>query len=128
MSMRDYSFVTHGIVLNGLLDADVLEELSEDGVVESQFSFTGDAFPLNDDGDPLWSKFESFTDEAIYYVELPKSPHFFEAAYRDMDALVADMLARYRKVRRSDESRRLPVLTAKKVRKLLREIDGTYFG
>lgn len=128
MSMSYYSFVTHGIVLNGLLDDDVLQELAEDEVVESQFSFTGDAFPLNDDGDPLWNKGESFVDESIYYVGLPKSPRFFEAAYENMDALVADMLASYRKVRRSDGSRRLPVLTAKKVRKLLREIDGTYFG
>lgn len=128
MSMRNYSFVTHGIVLNCLLDADVLEELAEDGVVETQFSFTGDAFPLDDDGSPLWNKGESFVDESIYYVELPKSPRFFKAAYRDMDALVADMLERYRKVRRSDESRRLPVLTDKRARKLVREIDGTYYG
>jgi len=128
MSMRDYSFSTHGIVLNGLLDADVLGELAEDGVVESQFSFTGDAFPLDDDGNEKWGEGESFADEAVYYVALPKSPRFFKAAYRDMDALVTDMLARYRKVRRGDGKRRLPVLTAKKVRKLLRAIDGTYFG
>lgn len=128
MSMRDYSFSTYGIVLNNVVDADVLEGLAEDGVVESQSSFTGDAFPLDDDGDEKWGEGESFADEAIYYVALPKSPRFFKAAYRNMDALVADMLARYRKVRRGDEKRRLPVLTAKKARKLLRAIDGTYFG
>ena len=128
MSMRNYSFSTYGIVLNNIVDADVLEELAEDDVVETQFSFTGDAFPLNDNGDQLWGEGESFADKAIYYVALPKSPRFFKAAYRDMDALVADMLARYRKVRRGDEKRRLPVLTAKKVRKLLRAVDGTYFG
>ena len=128
MSMRYYSFSAHGIVLNNVVDADVLEELAEEDVVESQFSFTGDAFPLNDDGGEEWGEGESFADEAVYYVALPKSPRFFKAAYRDMDALVADMLARYRKVRRGDKSRRLPVLTAKKVRKLLRSIDGTYYG
>lgn len=128
MSMRDYSFVTHGIVLNDIVDSDVLEELAEEDVVSSQFSFTGEVFPLDDDGDPLWDKGESFADASIYYVELPRSPRFFRAAYENMDALVADMLARYRKVRRSDESRRLPVLTAKRVRRLLRAIDGTYCG
>ena len=128
MSMRDYSFSAYGIVLNNVVDADVLEELVEDDVVESQFAFTGDAFPLNDDGNEKWGEGESFADETIYYVKLPKSPRFFEVAYRDMDALVADMLACYRKVRRGDKSRRLPVLTAKKVRELLRSIDGTYYG
>ena len=128
MSMCDYSFVTHGIVLNGLLDNDVLEELAEDGVVDVRHSFTGDAFPLDDDGCPLWGKGESFTDAPLYYVELPKSPCFFKAAYSDMDALVADMLARYREGRRGDEGRRLPVLRARQARTLIREVDGTYFG
>ena len=127
MSMRDYSFITHGIVLNGLLDTDVLEELAEDEIVET-LPFTGDAFPLDDSGHPEWNEAEMFNDEAIYYISLQKSPSFFKATYSDMEELVADMLARYRKVRRSDESRRLPVLTAKKVRKLLRMIDGTYYA
>lgn len=126
MSMRNYSFNDHGIVLNGLVAPDVLEGLAEDDVVETQFSFTGDAFPLDDNGTPEWSNGSSFADEAIYYVSLPKSPSLFKAVYRDMDELVADMLARYRKVRNGDK--RLPVLTARKVRKLLRMIDGTYYG
>lgn len=128
MSMRYYSFSAYGIVLNGLVDDDTLQELAEDEIAEAQFSFTGDAFPLDDDGDPVWGKGTSFCDKSLYYVSLPKSPRFFEAAYESMDALVADMLARYRKVRSGDESRRLPVLTAKKVRKLLMAIDGTYYG
>lgn len=127
MSMRNYSFSNYGIVLNGLVDEEVLEELAEDEIVET-LSFTGDAFPLDDGGCPEWNEAEMFNDEAIYYISLQRSPSFFKATYRDMEELVADMLARYRKVRRSDESRRLPVLTAKKVRKLLRMVDGTYYG
>lgn len=128
MSMRNYSFSTSGIVLNGLLDADILDELAEDEFVDTQFSFTGEAFPLDDDGSPLWSEGESFADESIYYVELPKSPHLFKASYRDMDALVADMLKRYRTVCRRDDESRLPMLTANQVRKRLRVIEGTYYG
>lgn len=127
MSMRNYSFSDYGIVLNGLLDTDILEELAEDEIVVT-LPFTGDAFPLDDSGHPEWNEAEMFNDEAIYYISLQMSPSFFKATYSDMKELVADMLARYRKVRRSDKSRRLPVLTAKKVRKLLRMVDGTYYG
>ena len=128
MSMRNYSFSDYGIVLNGLVGVDVLEELAEDETVDTQFSFTGDAFPLDDEGNPVWNKADTFCDESLYYVPLQRSPGFFKAAYKNMDELVADMLARYRNARRSDEKRRLPVLTAKKVRKLLRKVDGTYYG
>lgn len=128
MSMRDYSFTTHGIVLNGLLDSDILDDLAEDDVVGVQFPFTGEALPLDDGGSTLWSSDESFSEEALYYVELPKSPHLFRAAYRDMDALVADMLDRYRSVCRRDYESRLPALTANQVRSRLRIVQGTYYG
>lgn len=126
MSMQDYSFADHGIVLNGLVDADILEELAEDGTIEAQFSFTGDALPLKDNGCPDWSGAYSLYDESIYYVPLPKSPQFFKAVYKDMDALVEDMRERYRVTRNGDK--RLPVLSAKKMRGLLRYICGTYYG
>ena len=128
MSMRNYSFSDYGIVLNGLVDGGTQEDLAECGIVETQFSFTGDAFPLYDNGNPKYGEADTFNDEAIYYIALQRSPNFFKAAYRDMEELVADMLARYRNMRRKDESHRLPVLTAKKVRRLLRMVDGTYYG
>ena len=126
MSMRDYAFMDWGMVLNGLVDDDVLEEMAEDETVESQFSFTGEALPLNDKGEPGWNHGDSFDDGTVYYLSSHRSPRLFEAAYAGMDEFVSDLLSQYRRARRSD--RRLPRLTAAQVRERLRAIQGTYYG
>ena len=126
MSMRDYAFTDYGIVLNGLVDSDVLEELAEDDTVEYRFSFTGEAFPLDDSGNPDWGRGDAFDDGTVYYLSSSRSPGLFEAAYAGMDELVSDLLSQYRRARRAD--RRLPRLTAKQVRERLRSIQGTYYG
>ena len=125
MSMRNYACVDYGIVLNGLVNADALEELAEDETVEHQFSFTGEAFPLRDDGSLDWGNGDAFDDESVYYLS-SRWPKLFEAAYPDMKAMVSDMLSRYREAWEVDG--RLPRLTSEQVRKRLRAIQGTYYG
>ena len=125
MNMRDYAFTEYGIVLNGLVDSDVLEEMAEDETVEYQFSFTGEAFPIRDDGGMDWGRGDTFEDETVYYIA-SKCPGLFEAAYPDMKSMVADMVAKYQDAR--EEDGRLPRLTAKQVREHLRSVQGTYYG
>ena len=126
MSMRDYAFTEVGLVLNKLVPDDVLAELSDGETCESQFSFTGEAFPIKADGTEDWGHGDSFSDETVYYIAVSRHSTLFKAAYPDMKALVADMLERYEHARKADK--RLPRLTAGQVRKRLRAIQGTYYG
>ena len=126
MSMRDYAFCDHGHLLNKLVGDDVLEELAENEVIESQFSFTGEAFPINDDGRESWGHGDPLNDETVYYLSVTHKPGLFSLAYSGMDELVRDLQRQYRKARRKDG--RLPKLTAKQIREHVRSIQGTYFG
>jgi len=123
MSMRDYSVVAYGVVLNNLVDDDdLLQDLVEGDSISSQFSFTGESFKIKDNGNPDWGQCEDYRDDTIYYVELPKYPSLFKAAYKNMRELVTDMVNRYNGIEG------LPKLTRKKVRESIRLIQGTYYG
>lgn len=127
MSMRDYSVDIWGIVLNGVLDNEKLMGLAESDVISYTGAFTGDAMEVNDNASPMWSKSESFSDDTIYYIELPKWPMMFKAAYKDMDELVTDMKKRYDEAVR-ESCGELPEMTRKLIRGNLRYVCGTYYG
>lgn len=122
MSTREYAFTGYGVLLDDIVDEDLLCELSETGEVEVQFSFTGEVFPLRDDGCEDWGEVEYKNDEPLYFISLPKYPQFFKAVYSDMEALVSDMHMAYSQVRG------LPKLSKDEVRKRLRSFQGTYYG
>lgn len=128
MSMRDYAVSGYGIVLNDIdgVDVDYLQELADDDIVSTQYSFTGEAFVLKDDGCEDWGKSESYDDDTIYFIELPKYPRLFSAAYPDMDACVRSMYNRYNSVRKTAD--KLPKLSRKDIREKLRSFSGTYYG
>ena len=129
MSMREYAFSDHGLVLNGLADDDLLEELAERDAVERQFSFTGEAFPLNDDGTKDYGHgdvFDGNQKDTVYYLSVSHHPSLFKAAYSGMAALVDDLYRQYRRLRESEPT--LPNLTRDQVRKGLRAVEGTYYG
>lgn len=126
MSMRNYAFQEYGILLNDLVDENLLEELAEDEVVERQFSLTGGAFALRDDGTEDWGDCTYFNDAPVFYLSLPRHPQFFKAAYRDMDDLVRSVARVYWQARREDG--RLPKLKLPDIRKRIRSISGTYLG
>lgn len=122
MSMQHYAFSTYGILLNGLVDDEILDELAENEDISHQFSFTGEAFSVKDSGVEDWGDSKYFNDESIYYLELPKHPGLFEAPYTGMKQLIAAMTRMYRKV--PD----LPKLTPSKIRERFKSIQGTYYG
>ena len=122
MSMQDYGFSAYGVVLNDIVDGDLLEDLAESDAISSQFSFTGEAFKMRGNGHPDWGDALEFDDNTVYYVELPRYPEFFKAAYPNMKALMADMARAVRKVKG------LPTLTPRQIRENFRKIEGTYYG
>lgn len=135
MSMRDYAFYDYGIVLNGLgctkgkhpdFDENCLEEMAESEVVEHQFSFTGEAFPLDDNGLCDYGHGDSFDDECVYYIASRKHGTIFTRAYSGMKELMDELCTSYRAARKADG--RLPYLTRAEIRERLRYITGTYYG
>lgn len=128
MSMGNYAFVEYGLVLNGLkaIPDELLEELSENDIVEYQFSYTGGVIPIDDNGHPRWSEEKMFDDETVYYISAHKFPNLFRQSYKDMDALVRELTRSYNLARKEDD--RLPKLTRKEIRDNIRYIAGTYFG
>ena len=133
--MRDYGMDDYGIVLNGLgskkgkhpdFDESWLDQMQGDTPVESQSSFTGEVIPLLDNGSPDWNSTEYFTDKTIYYISVVKHPTLFKQAYRDMKEIVDELAASYRNARKTDY--RLPKLTRKEIRGMIRYITGCYNG
>ena len=122
MSMQHYAFSTYGILLNGLVDDDLLDDLAENEDISHQFCFTGEAFAVKDSGVEDWGDSKRFDDESIYFLELPKQPGLFEAPYTGMKQLIAAVTRMYRKVLD------LPKLTPSQIRERFRLIQGTYYG
>ena len=126
MSMQYYAFVETGLLLNGLVEDDVLEELAEADAIEFQFSFTGEAFPLDDCGLEDWGLGKPITDKTLYYLGVKHRPRLFRAAYANMDDLLSELIGSYNLARKTDK--RLPRLTPKQVRRRIMAIQGTYYG
>lgn len=120
MSMQHYAFTGYGVVLNGLADEELLSELADAGRIEAQYSFTGEAFPLKDDGTEDWGRGRPFDGETVYFVPLPKYPSLFKAAYPNMVALATDMQLAY------DRVEGLPKATVANLG--IVSIQGSYFG
>lgn len=117
---RNYAVSSYGIVLNGRAGDDLLRELADDDRIESYPSFTGEAFPIRDDGSEMWADSEALCDETLYFVPLPRMPRLFSAAYDGMDALVDAARRAYGAVGG------LPAIGDARDR--IRRIVGTYYG
>lgn len=125
--MREYAFSDYGILLNEIVDNDdLLDELAEAEIVDSQYSFTGEAFPIDDKGHEQWSSGDAFDDITVYYISVRSRPSLFSAPYKDMDELVAELYKSYNDSRERDK--RLPRISKEQVRKNLRLIQGTYYA
>lgn len=135
MSMRDYGVDDYGIVLNGLgakrgkhpdFDENWLEEMYENETISCQSNCTAEAAPLSDQGHPDWNHVDYFNCESIYYIALKKCPTLFKRAYKDMKEIIDELVASYKAARKEDN--RLPKLTRKEIRGMLRYISGSYNG
>ena len=126
MSMQHYAFSETGLLLNGLAKDDVLEELAETDAIGFQFSFTGEAFPLDDCGIEDWGRGKPITDKTLYYLGAKRRSTLFRAAYANMDDLLSELVAGYNLARKADK--RLPRLTPTQLRGHIMTMQGTYYG
>lgn len=131
MSMHESAVNRTGLVLNWIkvdgkpIGSAVLEEMGDNDACSCQ-SLTGETFPYDRHGNVKWSDGEYWSDETVYYIDLPKYPSLFKRAYEDMNELLKDMKRAYDRARKRDD--RLPKLTLKQVLEHFREIQGTYCG
>lgn len=113
MGMRNYSLNTYGM----LVDMEMVKALSkklhpedfdeyafvedytdfvyalyDDGVVEMESSFTGEAFAVSDSGETAYDEcMESFYHETIAYLSCRHLPGLFSKAYRNMNEVIQEM-------------------------------------
>ena len=127
MSMRDYSFVDYGMVIDAeacreiesRLDDDWdIVDFAEEGHCGLVPGFTGETFPINNDGSVVWEADAYFDDDDMLYFGLGKFPALCKGAYDSIDAVVDDIRERTSKWLPHDFD----------IRSRLRFISGTYYG
>lgn len=135
MSMRDYPVDDYGLLLTeetmkiiASKVCDDFEDMDEDeygdalyekGICEYIGDFTGEAGILFDNGLNDWiSNGEMYNGDHIYYVQVSSYPMIFKAAYKNMDALIAEFKEKVGKYLPEDFD----------YRSKIRHIVGTYFG
>ena len=109
--MREYAVDTYGI----LLDEDLMKQLASkicddysDGDYEEDpygfnetveealtcvdyiSNFSGEAFPIEDDGRETTLDSEDYSEEAVYILTASRTPSLFKAAYKNIDEMVED--------------------------------------
>lgn len=105
MSMRTYAYEDYGLVLNEetikticqkvFADEPSDEEddgfaLYEAGICQLAGNFTGEFFPITDEGKDNWENSESADDDEVFYVPVKKYPSLFGKPYNNMDELVEE--------------------------------------
>lgn len=138
MSMRDYAVDDYGLVLNTnhlhLISAKLLDDYSEKewendryGLVEAVVdklgiqsigNFSGEAFTINDNGEPDWSNTEVYSEDPIYYVNTSAYPNLFKQAYKNINEIIDEFKKKI--------GEHLPLDFD--YRNCIRHIVGTYFG
>lgn len=105
MSMRDYAYEDYGLVLNEETIKMICEKVfaddlhdGEDGgyalyeaeICQIANNFTGELYPITDEGKDNWDRSETPDDDSIFYIPVEKYPSLFKTAYNNMDELVAE--------------------------------------
>ena len=105
MSMRTYSYEDYGLVLNEETIKMICEKVFADdphgeeddgyalydaGICNIVGNFTGELFPISDEGRDVWDKSETPDDDTVYYISVKKYPSLFGTAYNNMNELIAE--------------------------------------
>lgn len=104
MSMRTYAFEDYGLVLTEeamkAICEKVCEELDEDesygmalydmDICSCAGNFSGEAFPITDKGADTYNGSEDFDDDSVYYIPTKRYSTLFEAAYKDINEMIAE--------------------------------------
>ena len=105
MSMRYYAYEDYGLILHDetikilceKVFANEPSEEEDDGfslydaeICQMASSFTGEAYPIRDNGGDDWDRSETYYDDSVFYIPVEKYPTLFKTAYKDMDEMVAE--------------------------------------
>ena len=108
MSMRDYAVDDYGLLLDEQTikiiaskvcdgfsyndtDTDWMYELYYNGICEYISEFTGEAQEVDNNGMYWGGECESYSSDAIAYVQVSKYPTLFKAAYKNMDEILRNI-------------------------------------
>lgn len=135
MSMRDYAVSDYGLLLDEetikIIASKVFDDFSEDededwgyllydkGICEYISEFTGESFPVKEDGFVSWGDDgENCSCETIVYVPTSNFPTLFKKAYENIDEIINEFKGKLGEY--------LP--DGFDYRGKIRHINGTYFG
>ena len=104
MSMRTYAFEDYGLVLTEETMKTICEKVCEEPAEDESYgmvlydmdicscagNFSGEAFPITDRGTDTYDGSEDFEDDSVYYIPAEKYSTLFEAAYKNMDEMIAE--------------------------------------
>lgn len=105
MSTRTYAYEDYGLLLNNeaitmiceKVFADEPHEECSDGfalydaeICQMAGNFTGETYPIKDDGCDQWSDSETYDDDSVFYIPVKKYPTLFKSAYSDVDEMIAE--------------------------------------
>ena len=99
MSMRYYGFHAYGLLLDGdelkryfaPSDSEEAWEIADRIGLCCEGDFSGDAFPINDDGTEEWWSPDSFDGDPIYYAPISRYPSLVSAVYKSIDEIVSEL-------------------------------------
>ena len=132
MSMRNYAFEDYGIVLTEETMKLICEKAFDVPVEDGEYgmtlydadicscagNFTGETFHITDRGTDTYDGSEDFEGDSVYYVPTQKYSTLFNAAYTDINEMVAEFKERLGKYLPDDFDYRAN----------LRHIIGTTWG
>ena len=105
MSMRTYAYEDYGLVLDDKAIKMICEKVfaedphgeEDDGyalydaeICQMAGSFTGETYPIKDNGNDNWDRSETYDDDSVFYIPVEKYPTLFKTAYRDIDEMIAE--------------------------------------
>lgn len=135
MSMRDYAVSDYGLLLDEetikIIASKLFDDFSEDekedlayllydnGICEYISDFTGESFPIRDDGYVSWcDDGENYRCETVAFVPISNFPTLLKRAYESIDEIIDEFKGKVGEY--------LP--DGFDYRGKLRHISGTYFG
>lgn len=127
MAMRNYAYTEYGMVLDNEAERAIkerrpdiksLDDLADRNLCEFCFDFNGEAYHIDDDGNVIYFRAESYDFNSLFYFALRKFPSLCECAYESVDEIVDEIRERTQYLLPPDFD----------IRSRLRFISGTYYG
>ena len=127
MATRNYAFMAYGMVLDDEAECairqqrpsiETLDDLADRDLCEAYYSFDGETFPIDDDGEVVYFDAKYYNDEPIFYISIMKYPSLCKRAYESVDEIIDEIKKHMRNLLPADFD----------IRSRLRFIAGTYYG